>query len=166
MTLDLLAWALLASYVIHLLDETLINGGFVHWVSSRFWPGYNNRMFFWFNLGAIVGIGASNVLFDLFGGHFVVLPLFWIFGFAVHGVTVHIFWTVRQRDYSPGLLTSVLYWIVAYLTVRYAFGAGLISAVDFWVGAAAGAVLLAGFLTLAPTVIFPALARSPSSRSA
>jgi uncharacterized protein with HXXEE motif len=94
------------------------------------------------------------------------VPLFWIFGFAVHGITVHIFGTVRQRDYSPGLITSILYWIVAYLAVRYAFGAGLISAVDFWVGAAAGAVVLAGFLSLAPTVIFPALARSPSSRSA
>jgi uncharacterized protein with HXXEE motif len=91
---------------------------------------------------------------------FVVLPLFWISGFAVHGVTVHIFWTVRQRDYSPGLVTSILYWIVAYLTVRYAFDAGLISAVDFWVGAAGGALLLAGFLTFAPTVIFPALGRS------
>lgn len=163
MTLDLLAWGLLASYVIHLLDETLMNGGFVHWVSTRFWPEYNNRMFFWFNLGAILAITASNSLFDTFGGHFIVLPIFWISGFAVHGVTVHIFWTVRQRDYSPGLLTSILYWIVAYLTVRYAFGPGLISASDFWIGAAVGAVVLAGFLTLAPTIIFPALARSPSS---
>jgi Protein of unknown function with HXXEE motif len=166
MTLDLLAWALLASYVIHLLDETLMNGGFVHWVSTRFWPAYDDQMFFWFNLGAILGITASNLLFDIFGGHFVVLPLFWISGFAVHGVTVHVLWTVRQRDYSPGLVTSILYWIVAYLTVRYGFGAGLISAADFWVGTVAGALLLAGFLTLAPTVIFPALARSSSSRSA
>ena len=166
MTLDLLSWGILASYVVHLLDETMMNGGFVQWVATKFWPAYNQRMFFWFNFGAIVGIVSSNVLFDVFRGHFIVLPLFWIFGFAVHGVTVHIFWTVRQRDYSPGLLTSILYWIVAYLTVRYAFGAGLISGVDFWTGAIAGAVLLAGFLTIAPTVIFPALARSRGPRPA
>ena len=58
-------------------------------------------------------IAASNLLFDLFGGRLVILPLVGIFGFALHGVTVHVFWTVRQRDYSPGLVTSVLYWIVA-----------------------------------------------------
>lgn len=156
MTTDLLAWSLLAAYAVHLLDETMMNGGFVRWVSGHFWPGYNDRMFFWFNAGAVVAIAVSNVLFDLFGGHFVVLPLFWIFGFALHGVTVHAYWTIRQRDYSPGLLTSVLYWIVAYLTIRYGYAAGLISSVDFWVGALAGMVLLAGFLTIGPTWLFPA----------
>ena len=155
MTLDVLAWALLAAYVVHLLDETMMNGGFVHWVSANFWPGYNQRMFFWFNAGAVVAIAAGNVLFDVFGGHSVVLPLFWIFGFALHGVTVHVFWTVRQRDYSPGLITSVLYWIIAYLVVRYGFADGRISAADFWTGAVAGMVLLGGFLTIGPTVLFP-----------
>jgi hypothetical protein len=154
MATDLLAWALLAAYVVHLLDETMMNGGFVHWVSSNFWPAYNSRMFFWFNAGAIVAIAASNVLFDLFGGHYVVLPLFWIFGFALHGVTVHIFWTISQRSYSPGLVTSVLYWIIAYLMARYAYAAGLVSSVDFWTGAVAGMVLLGGFLTIGPTWLF------------
>lgn len=157
MTLDLLAWALLAAYVIHLLDETIMNGGFVRWVSTNFWPAYSWRMFFWFNAGAVVAITASNALFDLFGGHFVVLPLFWIFGFAIHGITVHVFWTIRQRDYSPGLITSVLYWIVAYLVIRYGYASGHISSVDFWSGSLAGTVLLAGFLTVGPTWLFPKL---------
>ncbi len=155
MTLDLLSWALLAAYVVHLLDETMMRGGFVRWVSTNFWPGYNWRMFFWFNAGAVVAITTSNGLFDLVGGHFVVLPLFWIFGFALHGVTVHIFWTIRQRDYSPGLVTSVLYWILAYLVIRYGYAAGLISSFDFWSGALTGMVLLAGFLTVGPTWLFP-----------
>src|SRR5215472_12258191 len=96
-TLDLLSWALLAAYVVHLVDETLINGGFVEFVRKNFWPGYSMRMFFWFNTGAVIAIALSNILFDLFGGHWVILPLMWISGFAVHGVTVHIFWTVRRR---------------------------------------------------------------------
>ena len=157
MTVDLLAWSLLAAYVIHLLDETMMNGGFVRWVSVNFWPQYNNRMFFWFNAAAVIAITASNVALDLIGGHFVVLPLFWIFGFATHGITVHIFWTIRQRDYSPGLITSVLYWIVAYLVIRYGYAAGAIQAPDFWSGAVAGAVLLGGFLTIGPTWLFPKL---------
>lgn len=161
--MDLLAWGLLAAYVVHLLDETMMNGGFVRWVSGNFWPEYNQRMFFWFNVAVVIAIGASNVLFDLFGGHLVVLPLFWIFGFALHGVTVHVFWTIRQRDYSPGLVTSVLYWIVAYLVTRYGYVEGRISTADFWFGAVAGAVLLGGFLSIGPTWLFPML-RSRAAR--
>ena len=157
MILHLLFWALLASYVAHLLDETMMNGGFVSWVQTSFWPGYTTRMFFWFNAGAIAGIALSNLVFDAFGGHWVILPLLWVSGFVVHGVTVHIFWTVRRRDYSPGLVTSVLYWTVGYLVAKYGYAAGLISGADFWVGAAIGAVLIGGFLTAGPTLIFPAI---------
>lgn len=161
MTLDLIAWAVLAAYIVHLLDESLVNGGFVAWVRRNFWPDYSTRLFFWFNAGAVVLIGASNLLFDLFGGHFVILPLAWVFGFALHGVTVHVFWTARERDYSPGLVTSVLYWIVAYLATRYGYAGGLISATDFWIGAVVGCVLIGGFLTFGPTLIFPRLNRQP-----
>lgn len=163
MTLDLLFWALLASYAVHLLDETLMNGGFVKWVSRNFWPSYDDRMFFWFNAGAVVAIAVSNGLFDVFGGHLVVLPLFWVSGFVVHGLTVHVFWTVRQHSYSPGLITAVLYWIVGYLVVRYGFAAALISPVDFWIGTVAGAVVLGGFLTFGPTLVFPRIMTSPAT---
>jgi hypothetical protein len=153
MTMDLLAWGLLAAYAVHLLDETLMNGGFVRWVSFHFWPDYTARMFFWFNAGAVVAIAASNTLYDVFGGHLVVLPLFWIFGFACHGLSVHVFWTLRQSDYSPGLITSVLYWIAAYFAIRY----GHVAAADLWVGALTGIVILGGFLTVGPTWLFPRL---------
>ncbi len=43
-----------------------------------------------------------------------ILPLFWVFGFAVHGLTVHLFWTAWQRAYSPGLVT-VMAISMAYL---------------------------------------------------
>jgi hypothetical protein len=164
-TLDVIAWALLASYVVHLIDETLINGGFTSWIATYFWPGYTMRMFFWFNAGAITLIALSNVLFDVFGGHLVILPLMWVWGFALHGVTVHAFWTVRQRRYSPGLVTSVLYWVVAYFAVRYGLVAGLVGTVDFWVGLLAGVVLIGGFLTFGPTLIVPALIRRSGTNS-
>ena len=57
--LSTLFWAFFASYVVHVLDETLLNGGFVRWIADNFWPSYNVRMFFWFNaafIGAIVSI--------------------------------------------------------------------------------------------------------------
>jgi len=33
---------------------------------------------FWFNAGAIGAIAFSNILFDSFGGHWVILPLVWV----------------------------------------------------------------------------------------
>ena len=60
MNVDILLWAFLGTYVIHLLDETLINGGFVKWFQTSFWPTYTARMNFWFNGGAVVAIAVSK----------------------------------------------------------------------------------------------------------
>ena len=157
--LSLLFWAFLASYVVHLLDETLLNGGFVRWIADNFWPTYNTRMFFWFNAAAIGAITASNILFDSFGGHWVILPLIWVAGFVTHALTVHVYWTVRRNTYSPGLVSSVLYVIIFYLSLRYGLGRHLVSGADVAIGTAIGVVTVGAFLTVGPTVLFPWLAR-------
>jgi hypothetical protein len=57
-----LFWAFFASYVVHIIDETLLNGGFVQWIKDNFWPTYHVRMFFWFNaafLAAISNFGLT-----------------------------------------------------------------------------------------------------------
>jgi hypothetical protein len=153
-------WTFLASYVIHILDETTMNHGFIRWIQASFWPTYTARMNFWFNGGALLAIAASNLLADLLGGHWIILALLWPSGFALHGLTVHLFWTVRQRDLSPGLVTSVLYWIMAYFFVRYGFLAGQIASGDFWIGTVLGLVTVGAFLTFVPTVVIPRLVRS------
>jgi hypothetical protein len=157
--LSLLFWAFLASYVVHILDETLLNGGFVQWIVDNFWPTYTMRMFFWFNAGAIAAVTASNVLFDSLGGHWVILPLVWVTGFVAHVATVHVFWTIRRNTYSPGLLTSLLYVIVFYLLIRYALGPHLITGADFAIGTTVGVLTVGAFLTVGPTVLFPRLTR-------
>ena len=157
--LSLLYWALLASYVVHILDETLLNGGFVQWMRDNFWPSYTMRMFFWFNAGAIAAIATSNLLFDSLGGHWVILPLIWVAGFVTHVATVHLFWTIRRNTYSPGLLTSLLYVIVFYLLIRYGVDRHLITRVDFAIGTTVGVVTVGTFLTVGPTVLFPRLTR-------
>ncbi len=161
MFLSLLFWVFLASYIVHILDETLLNGGFVKWIRQNFWPEYHERMFFWFNAGAIAGIVVSNLLFDSFGGHWVILPLIWVAGFVTHALTVHLNWTLRLRTYSPGLITSLLYVIVYYLLVKYGLNAQLISGTDFTIGTAVGIATVGTFLSIGPTLLFPKLARRP-----
>ena len=160
--LSLLFWAFLASYVIHILDETLLNGGFVQWIVDNFWPTYTMRMFFWFNAAALGLIVISNLLFDSLGGHWAILPLIWIAGFVTHAFTVHVYWTIRRNTYSPGLLTSLLYVIVFYLVIRYGVGGHLVSGADFAIGTVVGVVTVGAFLTVGPTVLFPRLTRSRS----
>ena len=57
-------------------------------------------MFFWFNAGAVAFIAAGNMLFDSLGGHWVILPIVWMAGFATHAFTFHLFWTIRRNTYS------------------------------------------------------------------
>src|SRR5260370_29307500 len=144
--LDVRVWAFLASYVIHIVDETTMNGGFIRWIQASFWPTHASRMNFWFNGGAVCAIAISNLLYDLFGGHWVILALIWPFGFALRGLTVHLFWTIRQRNLSPGLVAGVIYWMMACFFVRYGFVAGQIAPFHFCAGAlvpvlSAGSVL-------------------------
>jgi hypothetical protein len=157
--LSLLFWAFFASYVIHILDETLLNGGFVKWIADNFWPAYTMRMFFWFNAGALGAIAVSNLLFDSFGGHWVILPLVWVAGFVTHVATVHVYWTVRRNTYSPGLLTSLLYVVVFYLSIKYGVGPHLITGADFAIGTIVGVATVGAFLTVGPTLLFPGPAR-------
>jgi hypothetical protein len=153
--LSVLFWAFFASYVVHIIDETLINGGFVKWIADNFWPTYHARMFFWFNAAFLVAVAAGNVLYDCFGGHWVIAPLIFIGGFAAHVFTVHLYWTIRLNTYSPGLVTSLLYLVIFYLVIRYGVGGGLISNKDFAVGTVTGVVTIGAFLTVGPTVLFP-----------
>jgi Protein of unknown function with HXXEE motif len=157
--LNILFWAFFASYVVHMLDETLINGGFVKWIADNFWPTYHMRMFFWFNAAFLWAIAVSNVLFDSFGGHWVILPLIFVAGFVTHALTVHLYWTIRLNTYSPGLLTSTLYLVIFYLLIRYGLGAHLISSTDFVIGTVVGVATLGLFLTVGPTVLFPRIMR-------
>ena len=157
--LNILFWAFFASYIVHILDETLLNGGFVQWIAENFWPTYHVRMFFWFNAAFIAVIMASNVLFDNLGGHWVVLPIIFIAGFATHTLTVHFYWTIRLNTYSPGLLTSLLYIVIFYLLVKYGVVGHLISRADFTIGTSVGVATVGMFLTVGPTVLFPWLTR-------
>ncbi len=157
--LNILFWSFFASYVVHILDETLLNGGFVPWIAKNFWPTYRMRMFFWFNTAFLVALAAANTLFDTLGGHWVILPLIFLAGFVTHAFTFHLYWSVRLNTYSPGLLTSSLYVVIFYLVIRYGLGNNLVSGADFAVGTIVGVLTIGAFLTVGLTALFPKIMR-------
>ena len=67
MTLSILFWAVFASYVVHIVDETLIGGEFIAKVREHWWPSYTARMFFFFNAAFLAIVAVCNLAYDLVG---------------------------------------------------------------------------------------------------
>jgi Protein of unknown function with HXXEE motif len=111
-------WFTVAAYVVHVLDESLLGGSFVEKVRLHWWPEYSWTKFFWFNTGYFLVMIASVVGYDFFGGAWVILPLAWVIERACNGLW-HVWWAIHFREYSPGLLSSLLMWMNLYFILRY-----------------------------------------------
>jgi hypothetical protein len=164
MLVDLLFWGVVAAFVVHVLDEALLGGGFVAKVKQHWWPEYRADMFFWFNTGFIACMVVFVLLYEIFGGAWVILPLYWAFERGIHGLTFNHWWSIKYREYSPGLLSSVLLVLVLYLITRFGLLAGSISPIYYLIGGIAGA-LGAFALALLPTRIMPAIYAAREQRA-
>jgi hypothetical protein len=111
-------WFLVAAYVVHVIDESLLGGSFVEKVRQHWWPEYSWTKFFWFNTGYFALMIASIVVYDFIGGAWVILPLAWSIERSCNGFW-HVWWSAYFREYSPGLVTSILFWIELYFVCRY-----------------------------------------------
>jgi Protein of unknown function with HXXEE motif len=112
-------WFTVAAYVVHVIDESLLGGSFVEKVRDHWWPQYSWRQFFWFNAGYFAVMIASVVIYDFRGGAWAILPLAWAIERMCNGFW-HVGWAIRFREYSPGLVSSILMWMNFYFIVRYA----------------------------------------------
>ncbi|HEV2750184.1 MAG TPA: hypothetical protein VGV12_06620 [Gemmatimonadales bacterium] len=61
---------------------------------------------------------ASVVAYDFRGGVWLVLPLAWSIERMCNGLW-HLGWTIHLREYSPGLVSSILMWMNVYFILRY-----------------------------------------------
>lgn len=61
---------------------------------------------------------ASVVAYDWMDGAWVILPLAWSIERVCNGFW-HVWWAVHFREYSPGLVTSILIWMNFYFILRY-----------------------------------------------
>jgi hypothetical protein len=141
--ISLVFWAYVAAYVIHILDEAMLGETFVAMVRQNFWSAYEWKHFFGFNTLLMSLIIASIILYEIFGAAWIVLPLIFVFQMTTNGLW-HLGATLITRRYSPGLLTSLLYWMLFYFVVRYSFLKGEISGPHF---------VIAGLLGTLVTVI-------------
>lgn len=142
-------WMMVAVYVVHVLNESLLGGSFVEKVQEHWWPDYSWTKFFWFNAAYFVIMIASVVLYDFLLGFWIILPLAWLIERTCNGLW-HLWWTVHFHEYSPGLVTSILMWMNFYFALRYtpAVPAPAILVPALAIGLAAAA-FLAFFIPLA-----------------
>jgi hypothetical protein len=137
-------WFMVAAYVIHVIDESLLGGSFVEKVQQHWWPEYSWKKFFWFNSAYFVIMIASVVAYDLGGGGWLMFPLAWSIERLCNGFW-HLWWAIRFREYSPGLVSSILIWMDSYFIVRYRPADEAISPQTLW-GALIIGLLAAAFL--------------------
>lgn len=104
----ILVWGLPLLFGLHLLDEILMNGGFVFGVQSHIWPAYDSLRFGLVNAAFFLLISLSGYLYGIRPNRWIVLPLFWLWERTWNGLW-HIVWTFIWKEYSPGLATSFLF---------------------------------------------------------
>lgn len=137
-------WFMVAAYVIHVIDESLLGGSFVQKVQQHWWAEYSWEKFFWFNAGYFVIMIASVIAYDLRGRSWLILPLAWAIERLCNGFW-HVWWTIHFREYSPGLLSSILIWMDSYFILRYRPVEEVITPETFWSALTVG-LLAAAFL--------------------
>jgi hypothetical protein len=145
-----LFWFTVAAYVIHVIDESLLGGSFVEKVREHWWPEYSWTKFFWFNTAYFVVMIASVVLYDQLGGAWIILPLAWAIERFLNGCW-HLWWTIHFREYSPGLVTSILMWMNVYFIARYSPD-GTITTATLWPAALIGLLFTAFLFFYIPLV--------------
>jgi hypothetical protein len=141
-------WFTVAAYVVHVIDESLLGGSFVEKVRQHWWPEYSWTKFFWFNSAYFIVMMASVVLYDIRGGSWAILPLAWVIERACNGVW-HLGWTICFREYSPGLVTSILMWMNLYFVLRYGPEGALLPTIWIW------AIVIGGAFTAFLTFYMP-----------
>jgi hypothetical protein len=144
--LTFLFWANFAAFTAHLLDETLMGGGFVTFIQRHFWAGFKISDFFDANALWLVLIAISNILYDVLGNRVAFIPMAFVWE-RFFNAFFHIGSTYYFKEYSPGLVTSLLFFVILYLICRYGVLRGHVRWVAFFGSAIAAAVFETVFVS-------------------
>jgi hypothetical protein len=144
--LTFLFWSNFAFFVVHLIDEALMVGGFVPFIQRHFWSGFAARDFFDANAIWLLLIGISNILYDVLGRKAAVIPMAFIWERAYNAL-FHIGSTLYFKEYSPGLVSGMVFFVILYLVCRYGLLRKKVSAVAFFISGAVALVFELVFLS-------------------
>lgn len=135
--LSFLFWGFVAVYALHILEESVLGDVFVEKVKRLYWPQYSWGKFAGFNTILMSLEILSIILYEAFGGAWVIFPLS-LFAERFFNGFYHLWETISTRKFSSGLLTSVISWILGYFVIRYAIIPGNIAPVHWIVSAIIG----------------------------
>jgi hypothetical protein len=147
--ITLVLWGFVITFVIHIMEETIVPEVFVEKIKRLHWPQYSWKRFFWFNTILLLLNITSVIIYESLGGMWIIFPLSLACERVFNGL-YHLGETIYFKKFSSGLLASVITWILAYLIVRYYILTGEITMVQ------TGISLIMG-LSLALLMIVPLL---------
>ena len=139
-TLSVLFWGYVMAYCVHVIEEAAVGEGFIEMMRKTFYLKASWRMFFGFNLMIFLIFVAGIVVFEAFGGVWVIWPLSFAFMFVTNGLW-HFLQTIVLREYSPGLISSPIYWILMYFITRYFLLTGELLLLYFVISLVIGTVM-------------------------
>lgn len=125
--IDLFFWGFVIAYCIHILEESLMCEVFVDKVKNKYWSEYSWRKFFCFNTMLLSINIIAIILYECLGSALIILPLSLAFERVINGF-YHLGETLVTKKFSSGLISSIIFWILWYLIIKYSFLNGKISA--------------------------------------
>jgi len=140
LTLSFFLWGYVIAYCIHIVEEYSVGDGFVTMMRTHFWPEYTARMFFGFNTMLLSALVFGLYIFDTLGGYWIIWPLSFAFLFVTNGLW-HLIQTIVLQEYSPGLITSPIYWMIMYFIIKYYYLTGEIAVVIMVISVLIGTAL-------------------------
>jgi hypothetical protein len=135
--LTFLFWANFAAFAMHVMDETMMAGGFVPFIQRHFWSGFAWGDFAVANAVWLILIAISNIVYDWLGNKYAFIagiPLAFLWERCFNAF-FHIGSTFYYNEYSPGLITGLLFFVILYLIARYGVLRGHLRWVTFLVSA-------------------------------
>ena len=138
--INFVLWGFVIAYVIHILEESLFPEVFVDKVKRLYWPQYNWTKFFGFNTLLLSVNIAAVIIYESVGGAWIIFPLSLACERILNGL-YHLGETIRTKTFSSGLLSSVITWILAYITIRYSFMRGEITLQQAGISISIGVVM-------------------------
>lgn len=150
--INLIFWGFVIAYVFHILEESVLGDVFVEKVRRLYWDQYDWKKFTGFNTILMSLNILAIILFECFGGAWLIFPLCLATERILNGF-YHLFETIKTKKFSSGLLSSIIFWILGYFLIKYSIIKGEISSVYLIVSIIIGVVmefLMTSFMFLTP----------------